>query len=200
LNNFKLHNFKEWCFCITASSLIDEELVTELLKLTSDKNFKFDVIGLPYEINVFNLVGQFSPWYNEYKFPLINNKALKLSTILHQEISFNDGSRVYIINSNFTTGRFKHITHLNPNDFFIKHNRYVAYEASCFLNRYGHKSYFFALKKLLRSIAFVTFKRRTIFKGKNGFTLSLAYISYFIMLLVYVWYDSDNKMSNKLDE
>ena len=40
-------------------------------KLTLSKSFDFDVIGLPYEMNVFGLSGSFSPWKTDYKFSLM---------------------------------------------------------------------------------------------------------------------------------
>ena len=192
INNSKLHDTLEWCFYITASSRIDIELAKEIVKITNNPTFSYDVIGLPYEMNVFNISGSQSPWCNDYKFPLIRKSALKLSTILHQEVGWI-GNNIFLINSSHISGRFKHITHQNPNDFFLKHNRYVQYEAKHYIEIYSNKSYYHALNKLLRSVAFVTIKRRTIFKGKDGFTVSIAYISYFIMLLVYVWYYSRNK-------
>jgi glycosyltransferase involved in cell wall biosynthesis len=192
INNFRLHTFKEWCFCITASSQIDEFLVLDIINLTSDKNFKFDVIGLPYDMYVFNLTGKFSPWYNEYKFPLIRRSVLKISTILHQEISW-DSDKVYKIDRNLTKGRFKHYTHKSPDEFFLKHIRYVKYEAIEYKYIYKKKAIQKALFNFIKSLAFVLIKRRTFFKGRNGFVLSIAYISYSIMLLVYVWHNEMQK-------
>jgi glycosyltransferase involved in cell wall biosynthesis len=192
VNNFSLHKFKEWCFCITASSQIDQLLVPEILNLTSDKNFNYDVIGLPFEMYVFNLTGKFSPWYNEYKFPLIRSSALKLSTILHQEISWNS-DKVHKIDSYLTKGRFMHFTHKSPDDFFLKHLRYVKYEAIEYRNLYKERAFQKAIVKFIKSIAFVLIKRRTFFKGRNGFVLSMAYISYYLMLLIYVWYNDVQK-------
>jgi glycosyltransferase involved in cell wall biosynthesis len=192
INNFKLHKFKEWCFCITASSQIDQILVPEIINLTSNKNFNNDVIGLPFEMYVFNLTGKFSPWYNEYKFPLIRNSVLKLSTILHQEIRWNS-NKLYKIDKDITKGRFKHYTHKSPDDFFFKHLRYIKYEALEYINLYKGKAFKKALINFIKSLAFVLIKRRTIFKGRNGFVLSIAYISYYLMLLIYVWYNDVQK-------
>jgi len=67
---------------------------------------------------VFNLSGKFSPWYNEYKYPIIRKNSLKLSTELHKEIGWI-GSNIFKIDSKKTKGRFKHFTHNNPDDFLI---------------------------------------------------------------------------------
>jgi glycosyltransferase involved in cell wall biosynthesis len=188
INNFQKHNFKEWCFIITASSIVDDSLIPEITKITSNKSLEIDVIGLPYEIYVFNLTGPYSPWYNEYKYPLIKKKVLKLSTTLHNEISWNS-KKVYNINKKIN-GRFKHYTHINPDLFFTKHLRYVKNEAIDYKKKYNDKAFQKALIRFFRALAFVIFKRRTIFKGKDGFVLSLAYISYYLMLLIYVWFFS----------
>jgi glycosyltransferase involved in cell wall biosynthesis len=192
INNFKLHQFKDWCFCITASSLIDFELVNEIIKLTSDKMFNYDVIGLPYQMHVFNLSGSFSPWNNQYKYPLIRKNVLILSTELHNEISW-DSNNIYRINTKTTQGRFKHFTHENPDVFFNKHIRYVKEEAIYYQKTFNRKALRKSFYRLVRAFAFVLIKRRTLFKGKDGFILSIAYLSYYIMLLTYVWYNNKHR-------
>ena len=186
--NFEKHGTKkEWCFYITASSRIDKSLVIEIEKLTKNNDFQFDVIGLPYEMSVLGLSGNFSPWYTKYKYSLIRRSALVLSDTIHQEVSW-EGNKIFKILSNKTKGRFYHITHANPDIFFNKHIRYTKVQASQLYKDYGNKAYRKALNLLIRSILKVFIKNRTIFKGRNGFVLSSAYISYFVMLLVYVWF------------
>lgn len=192
VNNFKLHDPLEWVFYITASSKIDKDLVHEINKLTSNPEFSYDVIGLPYEMFVFNLSGKFSPWYNEYKYPIIRKNSLKLSTELHKEIGWI-GSNIFKIDSKKTKGRFKHFTHNNPDDFFNKHIRYVKYEANEYKHKYKNKALNKSIIMFIKSIAFVFIKRKTVYKGKNGFILSMAYISYYLMLMVFVWFNSKDK-------
>lgn len=192
INNFKIHDFKDWCFCITASSLIDFELISEITKLTSNKDFNYDVIGLPYQMYVFNLSGTFSPWDNQYKYSLIRKSVIRLSTVLHNEISW-DTSKIYRIEKKITNGRFKHFTHTSPDSFFIKHIRYVKEEAIHYLKIYNKNALRKSFYRLFRAFAFVLIKRRTIFKGKNGFVFSIAYLTYYIMLIIYIWYDDRKK-------
>lgn len=195
VSNFALHASKEWCFYITASSRIDESLVSEIEKCTTNENFGYDVIGLPYDMYVMGVSGKSSPWGNEYKFPLIRKDVLKLSTVLHEEISW-DSERVFKIDRNRSKGRFYHYTHVNPDDFFMRHMRYVKYEANYYVTTYGRKAYRAALLMLFRMIGSVLIKRRTIYRRRDGFVLSLAYISYFIMLLIYVWFNLRSRNNN----
>jgi len=188
VSNFALHDSKEWCFYITASSRMDADLAAEIQKLTTDDTFEFDVIGLPYYMYVMGVTGKASPWGNGYKFVLIKKKVLRLSTVLHKEVSW-DSNNIYKIPRVAASGKFFHYTHSNPDDFFIRHMRYVKNEADHYIETYGKKAFRAALIILFRMIGSVVIKKRTIFRGKNGFVLSIAYISYFIMLLIYVWYN-----------
>ena len=187
-DNFKRHNTKkEWCFYITASSKIDESLVLEIEKLTSNDSFEFDVIGLPFEMNVFGLSGDFSPWNNNYKYSLIRRSVLILSDKIHNEISWK-GNKVYKIDRLKTNGRIYHYTHSNPDIFFERHIRYTKVQASQLCIENGTMAFKKAFNLLIRSLLNVFIKNRTIYKGRNGFVLSLAYVSYYMMLLIYVWF------------
>lgn len=187
-SNVKLHTSKEWCLFITASSLIDPELATEIVKLTRDTNFERDVIGLPYTMYVLGVAGQCSPWGGTYKYSLIRRSALRLTDVLHKEIGWS-GNNIHTMNIESTRGRFYHCTHANPDDFFLKHMRYVKYEAKQYCETYGRKAFRIATVDFLRSIASVAFKRCSIWRGRDGFTLSLALVSYFLMRMVYIWFE-----------
>ena len=188
LSNFAKHPIREWCFYITASSRIDPQLVKEIEKLTTNTNFKYDVVGLPYAMYVFGITGKTSPWGTDYKYLLIRKPVLKISTVLHQEIAWH-GDNVYKIERSSTDGRFRHYTHANPDDFFHRHLRYVKYEAEQHCNTYQNKAFRVACKLLFRSVAAVLLKKRSIYRGRDGLVLSLAYVSYFLMLTIYVWYN-----------
>jgi (heptosyl)LPS beta-1,4-glucosyltransferase len=185
------HISKEWCLFITASSLIDPELTIEIERLTRDKNFRFDVIGLPYLMHVLGIADPRSPWGQDYKYSLIRRSVLCLSDVLHSEISWL-GNNVYKIDAKSTSGRFYHCTHSGPEDFFLRHMRYVAYEAKHLNSVYGDRAFKVSFIDLLRSIGKVGLKRKSFLMGRDGFMLSLAYVSYFIMRIVYVWYGLRN--------
>lgn len=187
-SNVKSHLSKEWCLFITASSLIDPELSTEIIKLTKNTNFDSDVIGLPYTMYVLGVSGKCSPWGANYKYSLIRRTALLLTDVLHKEIGWI-GNNIYTIDCGSTVGRFYHYTHVNPDDSFSRNMRYVMYESKYYCKIYGTKAFRKAVVDFLRSIASVTLKRRSIWRGRDGFTLSLAYVSYFLMRIIYVWYE-----------
>ena len=187
-SNVKSHSSKEWCLFITASSLIDPELSDEIIKLTQDIKFESDVIGLPYTMYVLGVAGKCSPWGAGYKYSLIRRSVLHLTDVLHKEIGWS-GNNTYTINKTSTVGRFYHCTHANPHDFFLRHLRYVKYEASYYCETYGARAFRIAVVDLLRSIASVAFKKRTIWRGRDGFTLSLAFVSYFLMRMIYIWFE-----------
>ena len=187
ITNFSLHHSLEWCFYITASSRIDEELVPFIVRLTGDIDFGYDVIGLPYEMNVLGISGKFSPWGGNFKYCIIRKGVLQLSTKLHQEIGWI-GNRTFVINRKHSKGFFKHFTHKDPNDFFLRHNRYVSYESEGLIKDYGTKALKISILKFIKSFYFVLIKKRTFFRGVDGFVLSLGYVSYYLMLVVYVWF------------
>ena len=60
---------------------------------------------------------------------------------------------------------------------------------------YKNKAFKKGLILLIKSIGYVFLKKRTIYKRKDGFVLSVAYISYYIMLLIYIWFN-DKKIKN----
>jgi glycosyltransferase involved in cell wall biosynthesis len=185
--NVKRHSAKEWCMFITASSLIDPELVDFLINKLNDPSFAYDVVGLPYQMMVFGLTGNVSPWGTSHKHSVIRRSSLVLSDVLHREISWT-GNRVIEIDPAFTTGKFYHCTHSNPDDFFSRHMRYVKYEASELVAINKNKSLRIVIFELIKSVASVLLKKRTLIRGETGFILSLAYVSYFLMKVVYVWY------------
>lgn len=187
-SNVMSHFSKEWCFFITASSLMDPELSTEIIKLTRDTKFRSDVIGLPYTMCVLGVAGKCSPWGASYKYSLIRRSALRLTDVLHKEIGWS-GNNIYTINNTSTVGRFYHCTHANPDESFSRNMRYVKYEAKYYCETYGSRAFRVSVVDFLRSIGSVTLKKRSIWRGKDGFILSLAYISYFLMRMIYVWYE-----------
>jgi len=61
-SNLSLFDIKsDWVFFVTASSLIHPEIVKEIIKLTTNKEFDYDVIGVPYAIYSFGIRSKRSP-------------------------------------------------------------------------------------------------------------------------------------------
>ncbi|MBU3568190.1 glycosyltransferase [Polynucleobacter alcilacus] len=186
ISNINSHTWNEWILFCTASSAMDDSLVPMVVEKTSGE-FEYDAIGLPYKMTVFGLSNKCSPWGAKYKYGLIRKASLVVSSKLHQEFSWT-GDRIGVIEVQSTDGRFHHNTHQNLDEFFSKHLRYISLESDQFISEHGDKAYRYALVDFLRSIAFVSIKRRSIYRGRDGFVMSLAYVSYFFNRLLSVWF------------
>ena len=196
VNNISSRDSCEWVFFPTASSLIHPKLVDEIIKLTSDSDFNYDVIGMPYGMYSFGIRSENSPWSALRKHTLIRRSALQLSSKLHQEISFTS-EKIYQMPLMGHDEVLYHCTHRDPDAFFNQVIRYTKYEAE-YDKSLGRNP---ALKRsfidVLKAIAIVVLRRRAFLLGWDGIALSLAYIGYFSMKFVYVW-DSHRENGNAI--
>ncbi len=183
--NLKKHDFKEWIMFITASSLIDPDLVDEVIKLTSNPTSDYDIIGLPYNMYVMGVTGNKSPWSIPYKYPLVKKSIVQVCDKLHCEISYNS-TLIYRIPHDSVKGRFYHLTHYSPEDMFMRHIRYVKYETHWNMLK-SDNVYENAFYQLLQSVWYVI-KHGIVFRGRKGFIMSISYVSYWAMLLINTWY------------
>jgi len=186
IENFSKCKITEWLFVATASSLIHPKLVDEIIKLTTDENFKYDVIAVPYAMHAFGINNKNSPWTNLRKNSIIRSSVLSLSCELHNEITYNS-DRVFEMPLMAPDEALYHCTHKNAGDFFSRHMRYVNYEAQYQHSQLGKQQLKKSFIDIFRAIATVLIKRRTFMLGWDGIALSLAYVSYFIMKFIYVW-------------
>lgn len=183
----------EWALFPTASSLIHPELVSEIIKLTTSIKFKYEVISLPYSFYAFGIESSDSPWGVKYKNILIKRSNLKLSNVVHNEIGFKKKSIFTIKNRRF---KLLHCTHSSVGDFLEKVNRYGKRDAADEVKNLGYsRAINTSIKSLFKSIFLVLIVKRTIFYGRDGISLSLAYILYFMIKFIYVW-DSKNKIED----
>jgi glycosyltransferase involved in cell wall biosynthesis len=186
IQNISSRTSCDWVLFPTASSLIHPNLVDEIIKLTTDNSFDYDVIGMPFGIYSFGIKSRNSPWTATRKFTLIKRSALKLSTKLHNEISYTS-NKVYKMPFMESDEILYHCTHKDADDFFYRVIRYTKYEADhekyIGRNQAIHRAFF----EMLKSVFTVTCRRRTFLLGWDGVALSLAYICYFIMKFIYVW-------------
>lgn len=192
VQNISAHASCEWVFFPTASSFIHPNLVDEIVKLTSDDNFEYDVIGMPYAIYSLGINSKNSPWTDLRKYTLIRRSALKLSSKLHNEIGCTT-DRVYDMPLRASDEVLYHCTNKDADDYFSRQIRYTRYEAehdkSLDRNQALRQSFF----QILKAVAIVLVRRRSFLLGWDGVGLSLAYISYFVMKFIYVW---DNHREN----
>lgn len=186
VKNISESNSSEWCFFITASSLIHPVLVDEVIKLTANKGFEYDVIAVPYAMYAFGIRSKRSPWTNPRKCTLIRRSVLKLSSELHNEIGYSS-DKIFDMPYIGEDEVLYHCTHKDADDFFSRHMRYVDYEAKYFKEVHNDLQLRKPFIDIFRAIANVLIKRRSFVLGWDGVALGLAYVSYFIMRFIYVW-------------
>lgn len=193
-NNVASTASSEWVLFPTASSLMHPNLADEIIKLTSDPQFNYDVISMPYGMYSFGIRSQNSPWSGLRKNTLIRRTALKISSKLHQEVGY-DSTRIYQMPLLADDEVLYHCTHRNADDFFERVIRYTRYEAKYDESLARNLALRRAFVDILKSIYTVLFRRRTLLLGWDGIALSLAYICYFAMKFIYVW-DSHRENGN----
>ena len=176
----------EWLFFVTASSLIHPNIVDELIKLTTDDSFNYDIISIPYAIYSFGIRSKRSPWTDDLKFTIFRKSMLITSDKLHHENqSLSDKYYSMMVTSRHEV--LYHCTNDNAHNYFNRQMMYTSYEA-CYEKTTLKKIFL----EILKSIAVVVIKRRFFLGGQDGLALSLAYISYFMMKFVFYW-DNNNK-------
>jgi glycosyltransferase involved in cell wall biosynthesis len=184
--NFSNRGTCDWLLFPTASSLIHPELVAEIVKLTYDKEFPYDVIGLPYGIYCMGIRSKHSPWFDLRKYTLIRRSVLTLSNEMHQEVGYRS-DRIYDMPLMAPDQIFYHCTNKDPDDLFLRHLRYTKYESQSSKiadrNQVLRRAFYVLIKSVFNGL----FRRRTFMLGWDGIALSLAYISYFLMKFVYEW-------------
>lgn len=196
VNNVSQAVSGEWVLFPTASSLMHPKLADEIIKLTSDPQFNYDVIAMPYGMYSFGIRNKHSPWSGVRKNTLIRKSALKLSSKLHQEIGY-ESSRIYQMPLLADDEVLYHCTHRDADDFFERVIRYTRYEAEHDKSLGRNLALKQSVVDILKSIYTVLFRRRTFLLGWDGVALSLAYICYFAMKFIYVW-DSHRENGNMI--
>jgi hypothetical protein len=182
VNNISQQASSEWCLFPTASSLLHPNLADEIIKLTTDKNFKFDVIGMPYGMYSLGIRSSKSPFYTSHKRTLIRRSKLILSTQLHNEISYNSDKIFDMPFINDETVLY-HCTHKDVDTLFGHVIRYTKYEAA----HDDSLSCSRAFLDIWKALFTVVFRRRSFMLGWNGIALSLVYINYFVTRYLFVW-------------
>lgn len=182
VNNISNHGDTEWCLIPTASSLMHPRLADEIIKLTSNPDFEYDVIGMPYGMHSLGINNRRSPFYAEHKFTLIRRTALVLSTKLHHEISFNS-KRIFKMPWIDSEALLYHCTHPTQESFMIQTARYAKYEAKNDLSLTKKRAFY----DLLKALAVIALKRKAFLLGWTGTAVSLNYLIYFAARFVFVW-------------
>jgi (heptosyl)LPS beta-1,4-glucosyltransferase len=183
VSNYKNLKTKKWILFITCSSMMHPGLAKKIVKLTSDSEFKFDVIGLPFKMYSLGFNSKYSPWYTEYKYSLMKNSVMKISDKLHEEIQYKS-DKIYKIKVLNNDEAFYHFTNLNVNDFLQRTIRYTEYESKFSVK--NNESYSQVFLKVIKSFLIIL-KKRTFVLGWNGVGLACAYIVYFLLKFLHFW-------------
>lgn len=182
VNNISGYSSREWCLFASASSLMHPDLVDEIIKHTTDEKFNFDVIGMPYGIYSMGIRSIRSPFFISHKHTLIRRSKLKLSTKLHNEISYV-GDEVFNMPFINEEAVLYHCTHKNVESLLAHEVRYTKYEAKQDSSLNSVKAFW----GIWKAVIVVLFRRKTFLLGWDGIALSLAYIAYFILRFLFVW-------------
>jgi glycosyltransferase involved in cell wall biosynthesis len=175
-------SINDWIMPITASDLIDPELVKKIKELIDTLDKAYSEIWVPYKMYVFGICDKHSPWHAEYK-PLVYKKSdFIFSNKVHEE-RHSKGERYIYTNKNF--GFYYHLTHRNLEIFYERHIRYTNLETEKYKNPIKAKRKTF--RDILNAIRGCVFPLMTFRMGWDGIALALAYISYFIMQYLSVW-------------
>jgi hypothetical protein len=174
----------DWYMFPTASSAIEPKLVKELIKLTTSKEFPFDVISLPLKMFVLGISSKQSPWGATFKNTCIRKTALKLSTEVHRETEYH-GDRVYKQLLDLDSYLY-HFTHGRVETLFERHNRYTKEETRA-VSEAGQLNLRSEFNALIKAFFYLLFKKRVFMMGWDGVALGLAYLSYFMLRFLYSW-------------
>jgi glycosyltransferase involved in cell wall biosynthesis len=181
----------EWIIIFTASDVIDKVLTEKILEKIADVNFNYDIINIPYKRYVLGIESKNSPWHTQTHPSVFKKTALKVNKgETHSAFSFI-GKNYYFKGDKI--GALHHLTHETVDGMTLRHIRYWRAEGS----NYNQSSLKKPLKAVFRSLYIIFFKRRTFMIGKRGIVLMCAYLSYYLMSLVYKW---ENKNSNAKKE
>jgi glycosyltransferase involved in cell wall biosynthesis len=179
---FSKFGSREWCLFITASDLMHPDLVGRILACTTDSCFENSVIGLPYRYYNFGLYDKNNPFDSEFKYILIRRSHVVLNKIIHHEIGYNNSKTYKIVPKNKEEALY-HLTNITASSYVKKLHRYIDIETSNGFNT-GPRS---ALASVFKALFIVMIKKRTIFHGYNGFALSAAYLSYYLLKYLALW-------------
>lgn len=200
VENFSHETLSEWCLFPTASSLMHPKLADEIIKLTTNQNFEYDVIGMPYGMYSLGIRSNNSPFFRSYKYTLIRKSKLRLSNKLHHEISYNS-NKIYKIPIIDDEAVLYHCTHRNVDSLLGHIIRYTKYEATYDSSLSRNQNLALSLKEIIKAILLVIVRRRAFVLGWNGLALSFGYIGYFVIKFLFIWeqnHENGNKVYSEL--
>lgn len=185
------HCSSEWVLLFTASDVIHPELAREIKKLTSDKDFPYDVIYVPLRRYVLGLETKRSPWYSENAPMVVRKSVIRINkTGVHNALVF-DSTRHYKMKKSNEYCMY-HLTHETVDKMMDRHTRYWRGEGQSATGE-GMKAEFLAV---LKAIWRTYVARKVFLMGWKGMMLGFAYMSYVMMSFVYRWEHKYSEAAN----
>lgn len=183
----------EWTILFTASDVIHPELVKKILNLIDNKDFKYDIINIPFRRYILGLESKRSPWYSE-----LSPKIIRKSSIVIDKEGVHNAARFignrFNFKNSFEFSMF-HLTHDSVDIMMERHIRYWRGEANV-KNINLNRSAIQVFKEIFK----IVFIRKTFLMGKDGIMLIFAYLSYFMMSYVYKWEKERGNVTNEYME
>jgi glycosyltransferase involved in cell wall biosynthesis len=182
----------DWIMLLTASDLVDPELVDLVYKTIYSDNFKFGEVVVPLKMYVFGICDRHSPWCSNYSTLVYKKDQVIISDKVHEER--NSCGKKFII-TDTSHGYLYHLTHKKLTTFYERHIRYSDLETIKYDNPYKARKE--TLRRIITAIKYVFIEKKIFLLGWDGMGLALAYISYWIMIYLSVW-QKFNKKGEKI--
>lgn len=173
----------EWMIFLTASDMVHPGLARKLKEIAGRKDFPYDVVEYPYMVGTFGVFSPRSPWDYPLKRKMARRSAVVCGAQVHKETSFSS-NRVYRMEKDRVEAVY-HFTHQSVDSFIERHCRYAKAEAT--LPSSEAQGMLRALFETFAALGWTAVWRRTWLLGWDGVALMLAFASYFIFKLLYVW-------------
>lgn len=181
-----------WVWYVTASNLVHPQLVRDVLALTARPDFPADVIEYPHHYHVFGIRDPRSPWSEPWRRWLARKEMFRIADEVHGEIRIAPGARVHRMPAH-AEHAVHHLTHETLDTFFERHHRYAKLEVELYRGLPAAEAMRAVRRKLWQSFKLVAWKKKSWRMGWDGVALGLAYVSYYLLVFLYVWQDRMGK-------
>ena len=146
-------------------------------------DFPYDVIHVPFRRYVLGLETHRSPWYSDLRPIVFRKRVFRLrDDSVHGAMSFATDRHFKMPDSNKYC--MYHLAHETMESMMDRHIRYLKAEAQTFPPQIPLRK---AFNPILRSAFDVVVRRKTWLMGWDGVALAMAYMSYWMLRLVYIW-------------
>lgn len=183
----------EWTILFTASDVIHPKLVDEILGLIKQKDFKYDIIKIPFRRFVLGIDSKRSPWYTELN-PVVLKKSAFIIDANEVHGAVKKMGKEYEIKYDSDICMY-HLTHETVDIMMDRHLRYWRGEAKA-----DNISLDDSIKTVFKSAFRLIFLRKLPLLGRDGFMLLFSFLTYQMMSYVYKWEKTKGNAPEKYKE